>query len=128
VFGALAFCGEEPVGWCCVGPRADFIRLERVRALQTDWSERTWSVTCFYIPAKWRHQGVATALLAEAVRVAKSNGAKELEGYPVVPYSQDKDIPAAFAWTGVPRIFEKMKFVEITLPDGTRPIYRKKFR
>lgn len=128
VYGCLAFCENEPIGWCCLGPRKDFLRLERIKALQTDWTDRTWSVTCFYIPARWRHRGVATALLQEAVKVAKANGAKEVEGYPVVPYYDDKDIPAAFAWTGIPQVFEKSKFVEITLPDGTRPIYRRRFR
>ena len=47
VYGCLAFDGDQPVGWCCVGPRADFPRLERTKALKREWGERTWSVTCF---------------------------------------------------------------------------------
>lgn len=129
VMGCLAFCGEEPVGWCCFGPRGDFPRLTRVKALATDWDERTWSITCFYIPSKWRGLGVATALIGEAVKVAKKNGAKELEGYPVVSTKgAETKIPAAFAWTGVTPIFEKHKFVEITLPQQSRPVYVKRFR
>ena len=129
VFGGLAFSGSEPVGWCCVGPRADFPRLERTKALQTDWGERTWSLVCFYIRAGRRHHGVATALVKEAVKVARDNGAKELEAYPVRPKANGSgEIPAAFAWTGVPRLFEKHKFRNVTPPGNSRDIYLRRFR
>lgn len=129
VFGCLAFAGDEPVGWCCVGPRRDFPRLERTRALNTNWDERTWSVTCFYIRAGWRRRGVATALLEKAIEVARAQGAAELEAYPVRPKADGPgEVPPAFAWTGVPRLFEKAKFVNVTPPGNPRDIYRKKFR
>jgi len=129
VYGSLAFVGTEPVGWCNVGPRIDFPRLTRVKALQTDWNEGTWSVTCFYIPAKWRNQRVATALLKHAVAIARKHGAKSLEGYPVRPFKNaDTPIPAAFAWTGVNALFEKEKFVKLTTPSDSRDVFVKKFR
>lgn len=128
VYGCLAFAEGQPVGWCCVGPRADFPRLERTKALQTDWTEHTWSVTCFYIRPGWRHRGVATALLKEAVSVARENGAKELEGYPVRPKRDDTNFPGAFAWTGFPRLFEKQRFRNVTPPGRTRDIYRRTLR
>src|SRR5688572_287492 len=34
VHAVLAFAGDEPVGWCCFGPRSDFPRLERVKGLR----------------------------------------------------------------------------------------------
>ncbi len=37
-------------------------------------------------------------------------------------------MPAAFAWTGVPRIFEKVRFKKVTEPVHSRAIYRKRFR
>lgn len=128
-FGCLAFVGDEPVGWCSIGPRGDFPRLQRSRVLKTDWSDTTWSVTCFYIPARWRHRGVATALLKEAIKLARAHGATQLEGYPVRPYGPDKsDIPAAFAWTGIPKLFEKHKFTNIAPPGHSRDIFRRRFR
>ena len=127
VYGCLAFAGAEPVGWCCVGPRADFPRLKTIKALQTAWDESTWSVTCFYIRTGWRGRGVATKLLATATRLAKANGAKRVEGYPVKPYGKG-NIPAAFAWTGVPRLFECQKFVTIAPPGASRDVYVKKLR
>ena len=126
VHGCLAFAGVVPVGWCCVGPRADFLRLQNIKKLQTKWTAGTWSVTCFFIRSPWRRKGVATKLLAEATRVAKANGACELEAYPIKPYTDN--VPAAFAWTGVPILFEKHKFVDVTPRENSRPIYRKTFR
>lgn len=125
-FGCLAFAGTEAVGWCSVGPRADYVRLANIKNLQTSWKPTTWSVTCFYIRSAWRRKGVGTSLLAEAVKVAKAHGASELEGYPIRPYT--KNVPGAFAWTGIPILFEKQKFVDITPPENSRPIYRKTFR
>ena len=61
--GAIAFAGEEPVGWIAYGPRQDFPRLERARTLACDDSEQVWSLPCFFIKAGWRDRGVATALL-----------------------------------------------------------------
>lgn len=126
VCGCLAFAGAEPVGWCCVGPRSEFPRLERTKALATDWGELTWSVVCFFIPARWRHYGVAGTLLKEAVKLARDEGAKELEAYPVRPKSEPGgEIPAAFAWTGVPQLFERAGFRNVTPPGNSRDIYCK---
>jgi len=110
VDGALALSGEEPVGWCCVGPRAGFPRLERTRALASEWNERTWSVVCFFILPGWRGRGVAAALLRRGVSIARRRGARELEAYPVPLDDQDVRYPATFAFTGVPRLFEGAGF------------------
>jgi len=127
VFGVLAFVGDDAVGWCCVGPKEDFPRLLNSRVLKTDSAPQTWSITCFYIPSRWRNRGIATAMLKEAVKVAKANGASAVEGYPVRPYSE-KQMPGAFAWTGVPRLFERTEFVSVSLPGASRDIFRKTLR
>ncbi len=122
VYGCLAFAGDEPVGWCCVGPRGDFPRLQRIKALRTAWDERTWSITCFFVRTGWRGCGVATALLDKAVAIACRRGARVLEGYPVAPWDKTK-VPAAFAWTGIPALFEKNGFVNTTPSGNSRNIY-----
>src|SRR5262245_9184891 len=66
VRGVLAFSSDEPVGWCCFGPRGEFPRTERIKALRAEWDAHTWSINCFYIPSAWRGRGVATKLLAAA--------------------------------------------------------------
>ena len=125
VHGVLAFSGEEPVGWCSFGPRQTFPRLETVRALQGQWSKGTWSIVCFYIPSKWRGHGVATRLLEAATARAFELGAREIEGYPVVPKKPPEPIPPVFAWTGVPALFERAGYIELVRPDAPRPIFVK---
>jgi len=122
VHGALALAGPTPVGWCCVGPRADFPRLERTKALATEWDDKTWSVVCFFVKTPWRGRGVGGQLLACAARVARTNGASRLEAYPVAPKS-DKPIPAAFAWTGVPALFEAGEFRVLPRSGFSRDVY-----
>ena len=125
VSGVLAFDGERPVGWCNIGPRGDYERLQHSRVLRSP-EERAWAVTCFYIPAPARGRGVAGALLRGAVDLARRSGAPALEGYPVVP--REGNVPAAFAWTGVPAIFERNGFRDVTPEGASRPIYRRVFR
>jgi GNAT superfamily N-acetyltransferase len=125
VHGMLAFCGAEPAGWCSFGPRATFPRLETVRAIQRDWSDGTWSIVCFYIPARWRGRGVATRLLEAATARAFALGAREIEGYPAVPKRPPEPLPAAFAWTGVPAFFVKAGYEEWIPTEASRSVFVK---
>lgn len=124
VHGVLAFAGDEPVGWCCFGPRTDFPRLETVKALRGEIAPATWSITCFYIPARWRNHGVATQLLDAATARALELGAARIEGYPVVP--KKVPVPAAFAFTGVPALFAGAGYEKLRRPAELRPVYVKK--
>ncbi len=122
VHALLAFDGEQAVGWCALGPRADFPRLERVRAARSEWDADTWSVVCFYMPAKQRGKGVASALLDAAIVHAREHGARALEGYPVRAADPTQQLPAAFAWTGVVAMFEARGF-ERRSPPGARELW-----
>jgi GNAT superfamily N-acetyltransferase len=126
LYAMLALAGETPVGWCSFGPRGSFPHLVQTRALKTGWTESTWSITCFYIYRHWRNRGVAGRLLAAATDEAFALGANEVEGYPVVPSKLPSPIPAAFAWTGVPSLFENAGYAAIPRPGSARPIYVKK--
>lgn len=123
VRGVLAFSGDQPVGWCSFGPRSSFPRLERVRALKRDWSEQTWSINCFYVPRAWRGRGIAKQLVEEAAKQAFQSGAGEVEGYPVMPSSAGGDLPAVFAWTGVPAMFESNGFRQLPRHEGHRRVF-----
>jgi GNAT superfamily N-acetyltransferase len=125
VHAVLAFCGEEPVGWCSFGPRETFPRLERIRALQRAWPDGTWSIVCFYIPSAWKGRGLATRLLEAATTRAFALGAREIEGYPVVPKKTPERVPAAFAWTGVPALFERAGYTELIRPQAYHSIFVK---
>ena len=81
--GLLAYVDGVPVGWCRVGPRETFARLEHSRKLARVDDEETWSVVCFYVHPIAKRQGVAAALLEVAIARAAERGARILEGYPV---------------------------------------------
>ena len=120
--GVLAYIGDEAIGWCSVSPREKFLRLENSKVLRRIDEQAVWSVTCFFIDKKFRRQGLSTKLLEAAIQFCKSNGAKIIEGYPTVPYSEN--IPAAFAWTGFPSSFIEAGFKEAERRSKSRPIMR----
>jgi GNAT superfamily N-acetyltransferase len=120
--GVLAFDGDEAVGWCAVGPRSEFPRTERVRALTSAWDAGTWSVNCFFVPARQRGRGVASKLLAAAVELARKRGARTLEGYPLRSPKRG-EIAAAFAWTGVVPMFERAGFACTLRGDSPREVW-----
>lgn len=126
--GALAVAEERAVGWCSVGPRADFTALAQKRALATDWDARTWSVTCFFVHKEWRQRGLGKRLLETAVGLARAHGATRVEGYPAALPRDGSALPAAFAWTGLPQVFERAGFERLTETPGKRPIYVRKLR
>lgn len=106
--GLVAYAGERAVGWVSLGPREDFIRLERSKVLARVDEAPVWSVVCFVVSRSWRGKGVATRLLEAAVDYAKANGASLLEAYPVDP-SRGR-VPAASAYMGPLAMFERTGF------------------
>jgi GNAT superfamily N-acetyltransferase len=79
--GLLAYVEGEPVGWCRVGPREAFARLEASRTLARVDETPIWSVVCFYVHPSSKRHGVASALLEAAVTFAAGRGAPALEAY-----------------------------------------------
>ena len=108
--GLIAYAGGEPVGWCAFDRRVELLKLNRAPSLACDDADLVWSLPCFFIAKDWRGKGVASALLAEAIRVLKKRGARVLEGYPVKPAKPGAAIPAAFAYTGTVSMFRKAGF------------------
>ncbi|NOT31781.1 MAG: GNAT family N-acetyltransferase [Planctomycetes bacterium] len=121
--GVLALANGHALGWCSVAPRADFVALATKRSLATDWDERTWSVTCFFVTKEWRKRGLGKRMLEEAVTLARRRGATRVEGYPAVPPKAGGELPGAFAWTGLPQVFERCGFERLAKTPGKRPIY-----
>ncbi len=120
--GILAYYDGKAIGWCAAAPREMYIRLERSKVLMRIDDKPVWSVSCFFIQKEYRRQGLTTELIKAAIEFCKSKGAKIIEAYPVVPYSED--IPASFAWTGIPSSFEKAGFKEAARRSRTRPVMR----
>ncbi|MFL6128665.1 MAG: GNAT family N-acetyltransferase [Mycobacteriales bacterium] len=120
--GLLAYADGEPVGWVSVAPREDFLpHLERTRVLRPAPGDGVWSVLCFVVRPGHRRQGVATALLAAAVRHARARGARAVEGHPID--DSRRPVHAMEAYVGVASRFAAAGFTEIDR-RGARPVYR----
>ena len=120
--GLIGYINKKPVAWCSVAPREYFIRLETSRILKQIDDEPVWSISCFFVSKEYRRKGLSTDLLRGAIAFCKKKKVNILEGYPTVPYN--KNIPAAFAWTGIPSSFENAGFVEAARRSKSRPIMR----
>lgn len=122
--GILAFDGAAPIGWCAYGRRTDFPHLESAKAYHRDDIEQVWSINCFFILAKYRNQGVATALTKAAVAAIKKRKGKIIETYPVPLTKDGNKLPATFVWTGPEEMFRRPGFKEVQRLSYSRPLYR----
>ncbi len=119
--GIIAYHNGAPAGWCAFAPREEYIRLENSRVLKKIDDEKVLAVTCFFIRRNMRKKGLSILLLEEVKKHAKASGFKIIEGYPVTPYM--KEMPAPFAWTGLPSTFAKAGF-KVAAQRGKRKIMR----
>lgn len=120
--GLLAYSEGKPVGWCSVGPRKEYIRLRRARTLAPVDSQEVWCVPCFFVERNHRRSGVASALLAGAVRHAREQGASVIEGYPTD--TETRPVENSFANTGVIALFENNGFL-VEARRGRRVVMRR---
>ncbi|MEW6412765.1 MAG: GNAT family N-acetyltransferase [Candidatus Zixiibacteriota bacterium] len=120
--GILAYHKSQPVGWCAVGPRDDYIRFETSRILKPVDDRKVWSIVCLFIDKNYRRKGVSARLLKAAVEHAARRGATIIEGYPFEP--KKKDMPDPFVWTGLASAYLEQDFVEVARRSPTRPIMR----
>jgi GNAT superfamily N-acetyltransferase len=126
--GILAYHNGTPVGWCAIGPRESYGRLQegRVRIFKAVDDQSVWNVTCFYIARAWRNRGLMGHLLQAAVDFAASRGATVVEGYPVDPAGSANPPADTAAYCGLLPTFQKAGFVEILRRHERRPIVRKR--
>ena len=120
--GILAYDNENTVGWCAIQPRDNYPVLQNSRILKPVDDKPVWSIVCFYIQKEYRKHGLTTLLINEAVKFAKTKGAKIIEGYPVEP---KKETAPVFIYTGVASSFLKAGFKEAARRSETRPIMRR---
>src|SRR4029077_3441296 len=79
--GLLAFDGDVAVCWCQLTPRDALPWLDRTWRLQRVDRVPVWSISCFYVRIGYRRQGVTSALISAALKVAKRAGAAAVEAY-----------------------------------------------
>jgi GNAT superfamily N-acetyltransferase len=120
--GVIAYHNQEPIGWCAVAPREQYIALERSRILQPVDHQPVWSISCLFVKKPYRRQGISSQLLRAAVDHAANQGARIVEGYPVEP-SMER-MPDPFLWHGIPSAFIAAGFKEVLRRSQSRPIMR----
>jgi GNAT superfamily N-acetyltransferase len=117
--GLLALKGDTAVGWCQLSPRASLPWLDRTRDLKRVDDLPVWCISCFYVRKGCRKQGVTTALIREALKVARSAGAPALEAYPL-----DADLTPSTSFTGFASTFLRLGFKPVARRVPARPIMR----
>lgn len=125
--GVLVYHAGQPVGWVQVGPRADTPNWNSSRTVSRplDAGDAAdpgiWAITCFFIAARRRGQGLSRGLLAAAVAFAAAGGARLVEACPIDHAKQSKSVGL---FVGPARIFHAGGFREIARRKDGRPLMR----
>ncbi|HEX2979734.1 MAG TPA: GNAT family N-acetyltransferase [Anaerolineaceae bacterium] len=120
--GILAYQNDRVVGWCSVGPRADFYRIQRSRTLVALDDLPTWSVNCFVVVKEARGKGMMADLLRAAVAYAVEQGAQRVEGYPH-PDREGHQSPGNL-YQGTISTFRQVGFEEVEAEVNGKPVRR----
>jgi GNAT superfamily N-acetyltransferase len=121
--GLLAFKGGVPVGWCQLTPRDALPWLDRSRRCKRVDDVPVWVLSCFYVRNGYRKQGIASALIAAAVKAARRAKAPALEAYP-----RDAHHDPGYSFTGYVSTFARAGFKTIACHVPARPIMRHDLR
>lgn len=119
--GLIGYRGKLPVGWVSLGPRDAFKKLQRSQVMKAVDDKPVWSIICFVVPAQYRGEGVARALLDGAIAYAKEQGATLLEAYPVDRSARGRDDSM---WFGAKSMYDAAGFVEVARRKPQRPVVR----
>jgi GNAT superfamily N-acetyltransferase len=119
--GILAYMDGRPAGWCSVGPRERFGRIERSPVLKRADDEAVWSIVCYYVDKSYRRQGLMQLLTVAAIDYAKTQGAGIVEAY---PSERAGPFKGTAAYTGVSSVFRGLGFVEVLRRRPHAPILR----
>lgn len=119
--GLIGYRGKVPVGWVSLGPREEYAKLERSPVMKPVDEQPVWSIICFVVPAEYRGQGVARALLKGAIAYARKQGATLVEAYPVDKPARSNDVDM---WFGAKSMYDKAGFTEVARRKPHRPVVR----
>ena len=77
--GYLAYVNGKAIGWCNAAPR---VLIPALKRLPGDKIDQIGSIAYFVIAKEFRHQGIASQLLAAACAGFQEQGLKIAEAYP----------------------------------------------
>lgn len=119
--GLIGYIGRTPVGWVALGPREAYAKLRRSPVMKPVDDQPVWSIICFVVPAAFRGQGVARALLDGAVAYAAKRGVRWLEAYPV---DRPDRVSDESIWFGAKSMYDAAGFEEVARRKPQRPVVR----
>jgi hypothetical protein len=119
--GLIAYRDAHAVGWARLSPRSELGWLNRRFAGRIPGGDDPWSLSCFFVPNRYRRTGVMTALISGAVTAA-GEARVTLEAYPVDP-AVEKATRNRF--TGVLEPFLRAGFSELMRLAPDRALVRR---
>ena len=125
--GVMAYVDGQAVGWCSIGPRADYIALAHSKELARVDDTPVWSIVCFFIDKKFRRKGVSAELLRGAVDYAADHGAKVVEAYPIdmdCERMKGKTLTRYSGFMGIVSVFKKAGFEKVKAANDVQWIMR----
>jgi len=117
--GVVALLGERAVGWLKLSAPAALPKLYGRRVYRTlscfegDRND-TLVIGCMLVHPQHRHQGVARALIAAAIKEARAQGASTLEALPRCSTGPLRDDEL---WMGPATTLARLGFVQVDGPD-----------
>lgn len=119
--GLIGYDHNKPVGWISLGPREDFLKLNRSVVMKPVDDQAVWSIICLVVPSEHRKQGVALSMLRGAIQYCQQRGVTILEAYPL-----DNAVPNAgeSIWFGSKTTYDEAGFVEVARRKPDRPVVR----
>ena len=123
--GLVGYLGDFPVGWISLGPREEYLKLQRSPIMKPVDDAAVWSIVCTYVARAHRGRGLQHRLLDSAVRYARDNGVRLLEAYPVDKPERSQD---DFMFFGSRSLYERAGFTEVVRRSPTRVVMRRRLR
>ena len=123
--GILAYQGNEPKGWCAVGPRERYARAIKTptyRYKTEDLFTSVWLVPCFLIRSDARGLGLSKVLLKAAVQLANEYDAEAIDGF---PFTSEKRRSSSQIHVGFESTFLDCGFEPIRRPSQSRVVMRR---
>lgn len=107
------------MGWCQITPRSALPWLDREWRIKRMDDLPVWSISCLYVRKGYRKRGITSALIAEALKIAKRAKAPALEAYPF-----DSEVSPSSTGTGYASTFARAGFHVVARHIPARPIMR----
>jgi GNAT superfamily N-acetyltransferase len=125
--GLLALQDGVATGWMQIGPRADVPEWNNAGRASAPLEDgppadaAVWAVSCFFLRASARGQGLTHRMLSAGIEHARQNGARLLEACPI---DRSKDSRSIGLFVGSTRVFEKAGFEKVAARKPGRPLMR----